>query len=291
VSSGGDAGPRPLVEADHGWGDTIGRLGWPASSVLHVGNWLVGVRSNSEAADALLRRVFASNVVDGVEIPACYYSVIVGPTVPAAAGVTRLSVLFRSRLRVTRTPSARRVVRALAAHLSSHLGDRPAPGLLRLDAIAAVGEAGGVLFPAAARRLPGQPGFERGLARLGLRLVDGYYVDLDPHTGEVVVGPPAVSVDESALGHLGVGPEGPDDGVGPGRYPLAVWAVAGRTGTGPPSKAAVAAAGLLGVVDRDPEEAQQTLEMVAALAARFTPVALSHSMPEILARVAAALPV
>jgi len=155
VSSGDDSVPRLLVEPDHGWGDSIDRVGRPASSVLHVGDWLAVVRSNSEAANGLLRPVVAAHVVDGVGIPACYYSVIVGPTVPAAAGVTRLSVLFRSRLRVTRTPSVRRVVRALAAHLSSHLGARPAPGLLRLDAIAAVGERGGVLFPAAARRLPG----------------------------------------------------------------------------------------------------------------------------------------
>jgi len=58
---------------------------------------------------------------------------------------------------------------------------------------------------------------------------------------------------------------------------------------GTPSKAAVVAAGLLGVLDHDPEKAEQTLGMVAALASRCRPVALSYSMPETLARLAAAM--
>jgi len=248
------------------------------------------VRSSTETADGVLRRALAPYLVDDVEARSGYYSVILGPTVPSRAGERPLSMLYADGVAVARSRSPRRVVRALAAYLAGHNGLAPPGGILRFDAVAAVGDRGAVLLPRGAFGHFDLRRFERELGRLGLRLVDSPHVDIDPETAEVIVGSSPLALDESALEELG--PSGAEDAVPPGRYPLALWAVARPDEeTGPPARAEAVAHGLTVVTGRpDAGGGQATAEGVAALAGRCTLVGFdASSMPATLAGISAAL--
>jgi len=246
------------------------------------------VRSSTETADRVLRRALAPYLVDDVEARSGYYSVILGPTVPSRAGERPLSMLYADGVAVARSRSARRVVRALAAYLAGHGAPAPPEGILRFDALAAVGDRGALLLPRGTFGHFDLCRFERELCRLGLRLVDSPHVDIDPETAEVIVGSPPLALDESALDELG--PSGAEDGVTPGRYPLAMWAVARPDEeAGPPTRAEAVAHGLTLATPRSPEEGQATAEAVLALAGRCTLVGFDDSsMPATLGSVSAA---
>jgi len=248
------------------------------------------VRSSTETADRVLRRALAPYLVDDVEARSGYYSVILGPTVPSRAGERPLSMLYADGVAVARSRSARRVVRALAAYLAGHNTPTPPGGILRFDAVvAAVGDRGALLLPKGALGHFDLCRFERELVRLGLRLVDSPHVDIDPETAELIVGSPPLALDESALDELG--PSGAEDAVPPGRYPLAMWAVAQPDEeTGLPTRAEAVAHGLTLVTPRSPEEGQATAEAVLALAGRCTLVGFdASSMPATLAGISATL--
>jgi len=277
-----------FVVADSSIGDPLARLNWSAHSVLAAGERYVGVRSNSADADSLLRRAFAGHVVDSVAAPACFYSLIVGSTVASRSGVEHLNVVFRVGVTVARTRSVLRALQALGAYVSNHADVGPAPGLTRFAGIALVGDRPGVLLPLEALRLVGQPGFERSVERLGLRIADGVYVDVDPGTAEAVVSPPALSVEASVPDDLAsIDPPGTFPGVQPGRYRLGDWAVRHPGGgADTPSRAALVGCGIRVLLNPDLEDPQATLERVTAVASACEPLAFCYSQRDLVSRLA-----
>lgn len=277
-----------FVVADSSIGDPLARLNWSAHSVIAVGDRYVGVRSNSADADRLLRRVFAGHVVDSVTAPSCFYSLIVGPTAPSRPGVEPLNVVFRVGVTVARTRSVRRAFRALSAYASSHADVGPAPGLARFAGVALVGDRPGVLLPLEALHLVGHPGFERSVERLGLRVADGVYVDVDPGTADVVVSPPELSVEASVLDDFAsVDPPGTFPGVEPGRYRLGAWAVRQpASGRDVPSRAALVGCGIRALINPDLHDPQATLDQVAAVASACEPLAFCYSPRNLVGRLA-----
>ncbi|GEM_PF-5174768 len=201
------------------------RLGWAASSTFRVGQWHLGVRSNSAETDALVRDLLRSYLVeelDGIEPPA-NYSVVLHAGNGQGRGTRGLNLLYRSSLAVVRSRSPLRVLRALSTYLSSHeLADSGREGLLVIDAMAIVGQRA-VLLPSFLRSY-GEPGkLEGRLRRSRVTLVDAPVALVDPEAGELIV--PCCDLeraDEAVFAQAArLGP--PSDGAPAGRYALAAW--------------------------------------------------------------------
>jgi hypothetical protein len=88
---------------------------WTANENLRIGEYHVGVRSDSEAAAEIVRRAFEAELgEDDPDVPA-NYSVVLGEPV---SGVSKdLRLLMFANTTVVRSRSPRRVLQALAAHL------------------------------------------------------------------------------------------------------------------------------------------------------------------------------
>lgn len=250
------------------------------------------MRSSTVAADVMIRRLFASWLVPDAWPERGHYSLILGPTVPSRAGERALSILFDGGVPIVRSRSARRVLRALAAHLASYGADPAPAGLLRLKAVAAVGERGGVLLPSGALEHFDLGHFQRALAGIGLRLVDEPAVDLDLATGELVLTPPLpLPLDEAVAELPGVRPEETiDDDPPVGRFPLLSWAVALPTERiGPPTLAEAVAQGVTLLADGAADSPQRSAERVVDLARSCRLVRFDKdSMEETLAALGAA---
>ncbi len=121
---------------------------------------------------------------------------------------------------VVRTRDPNRFGRALALHLSGH--GAPSRGLVRTEGVVAVHDGRATVLPASLRQ--SVPTFEGPLRRAGVVLHDAPWVDVDPHTGEVVLEPPRLAAArfDEVVARLPPAP-GPDPIAEPGRYPLAGW--------------------------------------------------------------------
>lgn len=184
-----------------------------------MGDHDIGVRSNTAALDAALRRLLAAHLVEDVAAPP-FFSV--GVNRPAGRVAKPLHVLFQRSTLAVRTRSPRRVVHALVRLLSA-AGRRP-PGLLELDALLLVRDGTAVLAPAALRARLSR--LEPPLRRVGVLASDDPLAWLDPATGEVVVPPPALTLDPSGwaeLSELASEPLAQAGLVEPGRYRLGAW--------------------------------------------------------------------
>lgn len=254
-----------------------------------MGDWQIAVRSSTVAADALLRRIFASALVEDAHPKAGHYSVILGPTVPCKAGTRALSMLFVDGTAVARSRSAARVVEALAGYLGSHGADPPPDPLLRLSAAAAVGPNKAVLLPKTVFEQFSLCHLERALARVGLRLLDRPYVDVDPTTDEVVVDPPTLGIDARAVEQwpwLAL-----DWTPLRRRYPLTALGVARAEAVSTPATRAEAVAHAITTVQGcKPDRTQAATETLASVVARHAVFGFhAHSLADTARELAEAL--
>jgi len=209
---------------------------WAATTGIRLGEYVIGVRSNTLETDAVVRRLATDRVVEGADPPANYSIVIPGSTDDGFA--RPVSLLYRSWTTVVRGRQPARVLRGLAAHLAGHL-EAP-PGTVRIEGLAAVRGGGAALLPrAAATELEA---LDPRLHRRGIRLVDMPYALVDPSSGLLIVPEePGDGFDASAWHDddgrtRGSGPQG----APPGAYRFEVWIR--RTSTAPSRAASVAAA-------------------------------------------------
>ena len=256
---------------------------WAATSTFDVDGLYLGVRSTTSAVDDVLRAALAAHLVTNVEAPP-NYSVQLGEQSTSGAP-TGFHFLYRSSAAVVRTRDARRVVRGLLTHLSSHRVD-PGPGLLRVHGVTLVAGGTAVLAPAVLRQWPEL--IERRLNAQGLRFADTPWALVDPTRAEVVVPEPSLEVDWSALDRLdslaGV-PARADPPVEPGRYPLVGWAFwVGAEVTGRLSRAQAVMHALqltIGAIDggggRD--DVQRALDGLAAVVREIEPAAIAWNDP------------
>lgn len=247
------------------------RLGWAATSTFRVGEYLVGVRSDSEATDALVRRLLAANLVDGPVAPPNYSLVL---STPNGGGQRGLSQLFRSSTAVVRTRRRRRALLGLLAWLEGHT---PADGsLLQLRAIATVGPQGAVLAPWAL--ISSLEKLQPRLHRRGVQVLDAHAARVDLATGELVVAEPPLPFDAAVLAEVddderSAGRELPP--LQPGRYPIRGWAHwAASQGGG--SRAACLAQATGGFVNRTHIDPQQALTGLARVLAGAETIQLEH---------------
>lgn len=122
-----------------------------------------------------------------------------------------------------RTRDPNRFGRALALHLSGH--GAPPKGLVRVDGLVVVHDRQATVLPPSLR---GQiPTYDRPLRQAGVILHDAPWVDVDPHTGEVVLEPPALALSafQEVADRLPRATR-PDPVSEPGRYQVTNWFLA-----------------------------------------------------------------
>ncbi len=216
---------RFVAELEGTCRDNIDHLAWVAKSTFRVGEWALGVRSASAAADRALRAVLAAHLVD-LDAPANFSVVL---TDRHESGAPRpLNFLYRSSAPVVRTRRPDRVLNALLAHLSGFAAPPAArhdAGLLRIDGAAFVAGGRAIVAPAMLREAL-EP-IESGLNRAGVQVVDEPFLLIDPQAARLVVPEPHVQLDADARTRFerqfaATGREPAP--LGPGRYPLLAWA-------------------------------------------------------------------
>jgi hypothetical protein len=199
----------------------LDRLVWAASSTFHIGPHLLGVRSDSEWLDGLIRRALAEHHVPDVEAPA-NFSVVV-PRDDSGSAAKGLNMLYEGHTNLVRSRHAGRVLRALFQHLSKHVPSESG-GYLRVSDLALVRDNRSILVPRNIVTWMDQ--LAPRLNRAGWQFVDQPWSTIDLETGALVVPPATLEVDASWEAEISAVQSGREPGpVAPGRYRLSGWGV------------------------------------------------------------------
>ena len=218
------AGPRRILPAASGvCGSAAVQVGkkprqWEVTHPYAIGEFVLGIRADSVRTDDLVQRAFSSYRLAEPTPAPDNFSVVLGET--AAAGTRALSLLLAADTTVLRSRSQVRVLRALAARLSSLLeGD--AEGLLvTMNVAALVGDQAVLLPPIASVYMDH---VQAKLARFGVRLSDEPHALVDPEKCELVIPKPRIEVAPEVLAELGEPAPSHSElpPLEPGRYRLA----------------------------------------------------------------------
>ncbi|MPZ61545.1 MAG: PqqD family peptide modification chaperone [Propionibacteriales bacterium] len=242
------------------------QMSWAMTRTVRVGSYLLGVRSATSELDGLVARALAAHLVDDVRAPPNY-----SLRLAASDGIAHHR-MFRACETPVRTRSLRRLLDALCGFLASHAAEQDSAAV-HLDALVLVHDGRVMLLPPELRPL--RTG-EEELRRYGVRILDSQTAPLDPASGQLVIRPPMLTMDDAALAEAAaVAPE-PEPAEAapvaePGHYPVRVWADVATTGashdTDTPSRAALVATANRRVRNRpaiDPQTALSTLAQVAS---------------------------
>lgn len=190
---------------------------WTASDTFKIGELHVGVRSYPAALSDRVRAILAPHAVKGINAPANYSIRLEGPD-PRHKWSIPVYQLYRSQCLLLRTRKPDRALRALVGCLSGH--SDPRKGLVRVRQQAVVGSSAAMIMPHELHwRLEG---LESGLRASGMWIADGPFIEIDPVRAELVLAPPTIDVDTSALS------AGSDRPRRYGRYPIKEWAIPRR---------------------------------------------------------------
>ncbi|MGZ4734706.1 MAG: PqqD family protein [Acidimicrobiia bacterium] len=256
VDSDSDSAPRDdlLVDPPGSCPSCVERH-WAFRRSYRTGTRVASVAANNERADAVVRAVFAAQLVDtppelATEPP--FFAVELHEH--ESGGLQRLDLLHRGDTIVARSRRPDRVVRALAGHLASY-GDLGALGLAAVNGLV-VGRGERAMVVAH----PADPlRFRRALARHGVLVADMPVALVDPSTGDVVVGAPGLDVDLSPIEALALQSSGLEADPLP-------WGRARVVAIGVPAPASPAAALLaLGPAEGDHGDHDGTLRALLAL--------------------------
>jgi thiol-disulfide isomerase/thioredoxin len=272
---------------------------WTANATYRIGDYHVGIRTDSAAADAVVAGLLAAYRADDDPSVPANYSLVLGGDGDRKGGRSRakeLCLLLWGNATVVRSRSARRVLLGLANHLAELV---PPPELtdatVATTALALVRDGEALLVPGGLTGRLEQ--LQPRLARSGLQIVDVPRPRVDLVAGALVV-PSPLAVDAAVLDAL-------DDGVAlgraelprvePGRYPLRAWASwalpeqpeengASRTyGGATPSRATLVSQMLMQLVV-EPPKLPELVDAVAALLDRLTPVVLAPTRADQIAQ-------
>lgn len=253
-------------------------LTWARTSAYSVGEFHIGVRADSLATDKLLGRIFAAHRLSAdVEAPDNYSVVLTEGN--GKGGARGLNLLLLANTTVVRSRSPRRVLLALAGHLSSVL--EPEDGLLRTTNVGAVIGDAAILLPGVAVQWLEQ--VQPRLTRLGVRLVDRPYSTIDPDRLELVVPEPRMQLDEAALAAVREPASNRSElpAVEPGRYPLRAWTLWETNQVdGQLTRARAVAATLPSLVSNHTGLDETLLLQVGGLLEQISPVPLVFSTAE-----------
>jgi hypothetical protein len=236
---------------------------------VEVGDWDLGVRFSTPETAAVARRLFGAHVRPELAAPANYS--LHEADVAAPGEAQAFHTLYRTESPASRSTSVDRLLGELAQHLATHTYD-DRTDLLVVDAVAFLSKGRAVLFPPRLRRLAVAE--QRRLFRLGIELRSPRRHLVDPRTGELVVEPAPLVLDQSALQNSAA-----ETQQEVGRYPVATWFVRSSGRPGEPLRPAEAAVRLVGLVDNRPALGDQTaLDAIGTLVQRV-PAATTTSRP------------
>lgn len=237
----------------------VDRLGWAATTAFRVGEWAIGIRSNTLEVDALLRSALVAHVLDGIVAPRNYSIAI---HTDDQRGVRPLDGVWWQYSKLHQSWSAHRVVRSLLGYLGDHV-DRSAAAV-RLPAVTLLGPGGAIVADRSlandkVRLLP-------LLRRLDLQIVDSRWAEIDD-TGELVVSPLRLQVDHRVLRDLADNDRrratGPNLAVAPGRYPVRSWLLRPSVSGSSPTKGKALTKLVIQASDVPPGGGQRTLDALA----------------------------
>jgi hypothetical protein len=194
---------------------------WAATSAYEIGEYRVGVRTDSARTDEILSAFLAaSRLPDGTRAPDDY-SIVLGD-----GGTTKrgLNLVLEGGSTVVRTRSPRRALMGLAAYLAAHVPSETI-GLLRASCLTVIVDGEAIILPSEVNGWLDE--LQPRLARLGAAPIDRPYVTIDPQSREVIVDEPALELDRSVFDDLPEPPARRSERpvVEPGRYPLRRWLV------------------------------------------------------------------
>ena len=199
----------------------LDRLVWAASSTYHIGPLHIGVRTDAEWLDGIIRKALSAYHVSGVEAPA-NFSIVV-PQSKLNGGPKGLNMLYEGHSNLVRSRRPERVVRALFHHLAKYLPDE-SNGFLKVSDLALVRDGRSILVPRGVVTWMGQ--LAPRLNRAGWQFVDHPWSTLDLDTAELVIPPPILTIDDGWEAEISAGrTQREPAAVGPGRYPLTGWGV------------------------------------------------------------------
>jgi len=280
--------PRKSLPAASGvCGPAAGQAGkkprqWGVTSAYAIGEFHVGIRTDSLGTDDLLARAFASyRLADSTPAPD-NFSVVLGED--SGTGTKALSLLLAADTTVLRSRSPRRILRALSARLSALLeGD--SEGLLRTTNVAVLVGDQAVLLPPIAWYWMDY--LQARLARLGVRLSDEPHALVDPDKCELVIPEPRIEIAPEVLAKLGTPSPSRSElpPLEPGRYPLGVWTFEeepSRHSAAPTLANAVAE--VLPAVSGSPELLGELIAAVVRILEKTRAVALRSSSQQELTR-------
>jgi hypothetical protein len=158
---------------------------------VQLGDLVLGVRANDAALTTRLRALLAGHVVEGGKAPP-------NLSVALGRGPGDKHQLCRSGVFVLRTTSVGRLLRAVPLLLDGYAP--PRRGVVRLSAWVLVGPDDAVLVDR--RYTDSLERIEPRLARRGYQRWDGYFAEVEPGTGEVVLGPPRLTFADDAAATL-----------------------------------------------------------------------------------------
>ena len=243
----------------------LDRLVWAASSTYLIGLYHLGVRTDSEWLDGVIRAALSVYHVSDVEAPA-NFSVVV-PRTDAKAAVKGLNMLYEDHTNLVRSRSPERVLQALFRHLGQHLpGD--SNGHIRVSQLALVREGRSILVPRGVTTWMGQ--LAPRLNRAGWQFVDQPWSTIDLGKAELVVPQLILDIDDAWKDQITMPQKVREpDVVEPGRYPLTGWGVfsADQRVMSPAAGVAAAAASVLNAAQFG---VQETLQELLRLVARVS---------------------
>lgn len=243
---------------------------WEATGVYSVAGYQIGIRAASPMAEEILSKALGTYRLPADAVAPDNFSVVLGEA--GSGGRRQLSLLLKGSTVVTRSRSPRRVVHALAGHLSCLF--EPDPGLLRLDSTAVVFDGSAALVP---RELTDS--LERvqpTLARLGMALLDEPFAHVAPATRELVVAEPRVRLDGHTMQQLPDPVPGASEpsSVPVGRYPLRAWLLPSNVGEEVELSPARALAAALGTLVAEPSELAGSIDVFIGLLEGLETVAI-----------------
>jgi hypothetical protein len=232
-----------------------------ATSTYHIGPWALGVRSSRVEFDDALRQVLAAHMLDA-EAPA-NFSIMMADDGGVQGGARTFNVLYRASQSVVKSRVPGRVMRGLLQYMSEFAESTSAT--LRFAATGVVKDGRAIVAPYALRWAAGT--LQPRLNAVGMQLIDGPVVHVEPSASELVVPEPVLRIDADALANFdarfpGHGREPAP--VAPGRYPIAAWAlVTDPESAGPMRRAHALAVAAQQVLNADERGLRGTLEAVA----------------------------
>jgi hypothetical protein len=265
--SGGDVqavnevpGPPFIAERPTPCMDRTFSLGASGSMAVRVGPHLLGLRASSAEVAEAARAVLAPALVEGVEAP---------PNVSVAETTVRAGRpqywCYRSGLLTGKARGLQGAMRAAVRLLSSYAdeGSREGSDVI-VPAMVAVRGGSAVLICPQSRFMV--PGLDARLRAAGWSLSGEPWARIDPRTGEVVIPPLEIDIDELALAALPADRLDGDDAPA-GRYPVEAWIAppSGRVDT------STTAGRLVGVAAESPDLARDpglVLQAVSGLLRR-----------------------